>query len=186
MNLRLITFILALCAGSLHAELAASPAPEAQPAAKTEAPSKTSEQLAQTGNDFLRFALTKAEKYSGKIEDAVGSGVDLAMKEAPETARQFLTWHFYMHLIKGLTPLVLGVASLVFFTLGIKWADWNGLGFWCWSAIIGAIFSFICLLAFLCSPPNVISGLDHLMACVQIHVAPRIYLIEQVSQLFKH
>lgn len=58
----------------------------------TNPPAQTENKVSSdTKDQFLKFILEKAEKYSDKGEKALDKAVDLATQEAPILAKEFIT-----------------------------------------------------------------------------------------------
>lgn len=139
---------------------------------------KSTEPVKQAVSDeFMRFALDKAKQYTGTAEQVVGKTVDLVQKEAPETVEQFLKWRFFQHMAYFLIPVsatILCTAAFLFcWWAKIKWDDNWGIGI----PIFGA-FGFFAIMFSLCE-------IGDLLKAIQIYVAPRIYLIEELGKLLK-
>ncbi len=145
---------------------------------QAEAKVSQSEELAKTGNEALRFILEKTKDYTGKAENALGQAVDLAQKEAPETIRQFLVWRAWKHGISalvGLAPFLFGIPVFIFaYRLYKKDSDFAPFPILTaiLTTIIGAMAFFT-------------QTLPDLLSLIQIHAAPRIYLIEQLHSLMR-
>lgn len=164
---------------------AASPAPQAAPATVAKVDYKDA---------FLGFVLEKAQKYSGTVEDTIGKAVDVAKTEAPVLAHEYLVWQAWYHATYIVLPLVL--FTVFFWTFLKQWPKWTvkitSGGYYKdddWSlskgsignvaaTIIGGIISLISFIAFF-------ANLDHLLSFIQILVAPRVYILEQVIHLVK-
>lgn len=131
---------------------------------------------------LLHFILTKADKYSGKIEDGIGKAVDEIERETPGLVKEWLRWRFIENAFYFIEPIlvaiILGLVAL--FCLS-RWkaalkarTDPDG---WIMGTILPAIFSVIMVAGGVCI------NMDNLLACVQIVIAPRIYVIEHVLKL---
>lgn len=141
---------------------------------------------AHTGNEALAFMLEKARAYTGKAEDAVGKAVDLTIKEAPETVRQFLTWRAWKHGIYSATYLLLFLVFLsatcyvLYRTLAKKYEDsfLNIEESPCGLILttIAGVVSIVVLTEAL---------IPQAILLTEVLVAPRIYLIEQLTQMLK-
>ncbi len=144
--------------------------------------------MANTSADALDFIVNRAKAYSGKIEDGVSKAVDYGMKELPVVITEFLRWRFWMHLMHALSSVVFGLIGVTLICLGVKRGNWSDSSppAWLIGVIAGGIMTVIATIGFFAGPPNGPSGLDHIMSCIQIAIAPRIYLIEQVSHLMGH
>jgi hypothetical protein len=156
---------------------------------------------------FLGLVLQKAEKYSATMENglgkavdmaqtAVSKAVDLAAEEAPILMREFLMWRFIQNLLHFIVPFVLFLISIIVFLKNFpKWIDsfrddkagkrsneWrevdaqqvkNGL-----AGLVSGVCSLVTIMF-------VFSSFSYLLVALQIHIAPRVYIIEQAIQLFK-
>lgn len=135
---------------------------------------------------FLSLALDKAKLYSGKAEDAIGKGVDIAMEEAKPTAMEFLRWRAWSHGIKALFPPVL----LVLFVALQLW-QWPRFEFGYHEDLIkGTVLNVVASIVAwvgigVCSIMTIVVSFPNLMDFIQLWVAPRIYVIEQVIGLMK-
>lgn len=143
---------------------------------------KTERPTVSTKDQFLQFLADKAMTYTDKVEDAIGASIDFAKKEAEPTMREFLVWRAWKHgMTFGIPFTMLFVGTILFslnFKKGIKNLNEtnpniNGIGF--------ILLGIISVIGLLISAAN----LDHLFSFVQIQVAPRIYLIEEVSKLIR-
>jgi ABC-type multidrug transport system fused ATPase/permease subunit len=143
---------------------------------------KSTEPVKQAVSDeFMRFALDKAKQYTGTAEQVVGKTVDLVQKEAPETVEQFLKWRFVRAVLGIGIPL--SIFLLASITTGILFRvsknTWEGGP--CLTniaAIVGVVITLFSLIGSLAS-------MDNVFEAIQIHVAPRIYLIEELGKLLK-
>lgn len=142
---------------------------------KTE-PTKTT----TTKDAFLSFALEKAQQYTAKGEEVMGKTVDMAMKEAPELAKEYLTWKFWYHSIHfGFGLIALGIIAIYLYGLYIGYRNnWDGDNYTMWM-MFGSIVAFMALFVFGFS-------IGDLMAAIQIKIAPRIYILESIRDLVKH
>ena len=143
---------------------------------------------AETRDAFLSFALDKAKSYTGTAEQIATKAVDTAVAEAGPTAIEFLKWRAWMHGIKAFTCILIFGIGLTLFC--VQWRYW-ALGGYCGeqlvkgtagnvvATVIGGVVALISFLTFFASSPY-----GDLLSFVQIMVAPRIYMIEQVLHLF--
>ncbi len=144
-------------------------------------------ELAKTGNDLLRFMADRAKAYTGRLEDGVNKAIDVVQEQSPIIVAEFLRWRFWMHAIKAATPIVFGLMGIIMFAVGIRRANWDGMSPWCFVTIGGGLAVFVGVIGFFAGAGHEsVSGLDHLMSCVQIKIAPRVYLLDQVSHLMGH
>lgn len=143
---------------------------------------KQEKPMVSTKDQFLQFLADKAMTYTDKVEDAIGASIDFAKKEAEPTMREFLVWRSWKH---GMTfgfpflGLVFGFFLVVFNWKGANLDpdkyNFNTQGGLVW---LGTILIFIFgLISFIV--------LEDLFSFIQIQVAPRIYLIEEVSKLIR-
>jgi hypothetical protein len=173
--LALTAFAFALVSAAL-ADDSAAQSPANQPQADQSA--KVSVQ-ASTKDAFLQFALEKAKQYTGVVEDAVSKAIDVASQEAKPMMEEYLRWKAWYHGIIGIGV----VGGLVVFALvcGVSWiivSQTNsevmfGVG------VVSTIGTFILVLL------TASVGASNLMSFIQLQVAPRIYLIEQLRELLK-
>lgn len=141
----------------------------------------------ETRDAFLAFAFEKAKSYTDKAEMAVSKAVDAVGEEAPAAMKEFLVWRAWMHGVKGCFPLM--VLCLGLFLFIKQWPLWElggynddlvkGTTLNIILSIVGLISSLISTLLFL------VSGAGHIMSFIQVTVAPRVYIIEQVMGMFK-
>lgn len=207
--MKLHTILLSLClVSALHAG-----ATQVAPKAEAPAPVTTSAaaappasvQLASVKDEFLRFTLQKAEKYSGKLENGIGAAVDEARKQAPELAKEFLLWRFLVAASNFMVPLVL---MLIFIWVSkahtTGWCkawkeanvaaaaraadrygrhDWMGDEYLkCWRYGPIALLSGVGVAI---SLGITIANLGSLSTMIEIYFAPRIYIADQLLQLIK-
>lgn len=147
---------------------------------KTE-PVKTVEPATVTtkaSDELLRFILDKAKLYSGKVEDTLGKGIDLAEKEAPETVRQYLVWGMWKNALMFAFPLVSFVVFSILCVIGMNKSKgkWQNPGI---VNICTIVCGFLAVIFFSFTLINI----DCLFNIVQIHLAPRIYILEQLRDL---
>lgn len=132
---------------------------------------------------FLKLALEKSKLYSGKVEDAIGQGVEMAKKEVPELAKEWITWRFYYHLWFVIMPIIVILVSVLVFGFCFYKSGKEGYGESGWGVLTivtgfcGAI-AIIMACAHLCCE-------DHVIKLIQINTAPRIYMIEEVAKLIR-
>lgn len=164
-------------------DLAKVSAQASAPSAPVAAPAEAAPEGVLSSKDaLLHFILTKADKYSGKIEDGIGKAVDEIERETPGLVKEWLRWRFIENAFYFIEPIlvaiILGLVAL--FCLS-RWkaalkarTDPDG---WIMGTILPAIFSVIMVAGGVCI------NMDNLLACVQIVIAPRIYVIEHVLKL---
>lgn len=139
--------------------------------------------MEKVGADFLKFALAKADKYTGAVENAVASGVDTALKEAPELAKEFLAWRFYRACARFGIGAVFFSALAIAIPVLVRFGSRAGYGQQEKYFIPAFIMAFALFLGgglwFLDS------GLQNIEDAIQIKVAPRVYLIDQAIKMVK-
>lgn len=132
-----------------------------------------------TKEEAMSFILDKAKEYTEKGEAAISKAVDLAMKETPKIVREFLAWRFWKHLIYGFVPIAVLASCLIVGVILIWIAEKFDLEELAFIPIsILSVIALISLLVFFAD------GIANLMSALQIHMAPRIYLIEEAAKLF--
>jgi len=135
-----------------------------------------------TKDQFLQFLADKAMTYTDKVEDAIGASIDFAKKEAEPTMREFLVWRAWKHGMIFAMPFsvfLFGISLVVFCWKGANLNpdkyNFNVRGGLVWLGFaLAFIFGLIACI-----------NLDDLFSFIQIQVAPRIYLIEEVSKLIR-
>lgn len=126
---------------------------------------------------FLSLALQKAKLYSGKAEDALASGIDLATKTAPELAREFCAWRAWKHGLSALPGVLMSLFAIIAIPLGFRagkrneWEDFPAL------LAVGGLSGIMAL----CAMP---AWGAHILDFVQVLTAPRIYMLEQLAHAF--
>lgn len=131
---------------------------------------------------FLNFALDKAKLYSEKGEAAVEKAVDTAMKEAPILANEYLKWKFLENSIKFAIPATIGFLSLIlccFYIFRANKYGWESDDFFSFNCLMVFVFGLVILVTFL------VIDFDNLYTAIQIQVAPRVYILEQVLHMVK-
>jgi len=130
---------------------------------------------------FLSFTLEKVKKYSEVGEQAIEKAIDSASKEAPILCEEYLRWNFWKNILKFLAPMCgFFIFGGIYIFIGQK-INWNlddhhffgGIAVII-SAIVSCFFFLITLFSF-----------DCLLTAIQIHIAPRVFLLEQVMNLVK-
>ncbi len=120
--------------------------------------------------------MSKAQLYSGKIETGVSNAIDLAQKEVPELVKEFIVFRTWKHAITALLFITLFVSGSVLVKKCVS-RDWrNASGD---VSIMAAIFVSSALLFI---------GIEIYREClnlIQVIVAPRVYMLEQVIELIK-
>jgi len=160
-------------------------------AAASAAPSS---KITETRDAFLAFALEKAKTYTDKAEVAVSKAVDVVGEEAPVAMKEFLIWRAWMHGIKAISPVVVLTFGLfLFFGNILKWTTTEirpgsyhsetilvkGTEKEVILTVLGGVLSLSGLVSFC------VLSISNIMSFIQVIVAPRIYIIEQVMGMFK-
>lgn len=148
-------------------------------AAPPQAPSAGT-RIANTGADALELMLAKAKQYGGRIEDGLSQAVDYGMKEAPIMVAEWLKWRFWQNILPAVFGTLLHIACVIFYIcLWRASKNWGGDNM-ALSRIFGVIFGGGVNAIILCN-----FTAPHIMTSLQIWIAPRIYLIEELSKLVK-
>lgn len=118
-----------------------------------------------------------------QVKGGIGKGVDFAMEQVPEVCQQLLVWKF--------AEAVAIVASMVLLVALCGWATWRfrkQLKWLCWDDSLNMVhpgvaapgFAWLILLVmfFMTVPPAASDA-------IKIKLAPKVYLIEYVSNLIK-
>lgn len=132
----------------------------------------------EASDAFMKFLLSKAEKYSDKAESAVSKAVDIAMEEAPALAKEFLAWRAWKHGLYFAAINLLLISGIFLTYKGVKSIQADE------EVAPALIVPGVCLSLFGITF-FAVEGMSNLLSLVQIHVAPRIYLIEQAVNLVK-
>ena len=167
----------------------------AEAAAETKIPTRDYKEA------FLELALEKTKKYSDAAEGAVTKAVDVAQKEAPELAEQFLLWRFWHSgSVLGINTLVI-LIFLVIAQVAIRsWRrardafvarssdkTWARQGYTLDDHVGGpvSVVSYVCAsITSIVLLANMF-GNGHLLTMIQIKIAPKIYLAEQLLALVR-
>lgn len=130
---------------------------------------------------FLTFIYDKAVAYTEKGEAAFEKAIDLAATEAPLLMEEFLRWRFWYHALHG-SLLIAGTLVWVGFAMWLyrrasatHWSDGD------WSTSFGVVV--VCGIMF--GPLPYMRMGHHIFDALQVAIAPRVYLLEQVIQLVK-
>ena len=116
------------------------------------------------------------EKHINEILEMLKSGIDFASEQAPIFIQEILTYAIYEHSIKALLFIVMSLIAL-YVMLGCKYShekesiydftEW-GLG-----RFIAGFTSMV----------FIILSVHHVVQVVKVTIAPRLYLIETISNL---
>jgi len=167
-------------------------------AATTEVPADTQKvesvfDKLKPSDAFLQFVLTKADKYSGKAEEAIGKAVDTATTEAPLLAKEYVMWGF----IKNIVPWAIGfllffvniILAIIFipkFIHSFESSDKAGSGVNTPAEskqFICGIFGIAPAVIAVFSALWVLMNMDYLMNALECYAAPRVYIIEQLMKM---
>ncbi len=133
---------------------------------------------------FLQFALEKAQKYSGAVEGAVSKAVDAATDEAPIVAHEYLHWKLWYHAMNAFAPMIALLACVGTFVWQWTKFDTNAYGHLTRGSplnIVATILGGMGTVVF--ALMTCVWAIPNLMSFIQILVAPRVYVIEQVLHL---
>ena len=140
---------------------------------------------------FMQLLYEKSVKYSDKAETAVDKTVDLVMKEAEPTFREYITWAIIDHSISAAISIgmffigLLGLSILFFVKRGESWMFMDEVPTCICAAF--AVMTFIGLISTIAGlpNPNSLSGIDHLKLSIKASVSPRIYVIGEFTDFIK-
>jgi hypothetical protein len=132
--------------------------------------------------NYEQFFFQKLEKYTEKGEQTLDKAVDTLEKEVPLVVNEYLTWKFWESatnlIILGLSVIVyLGICFFLFKNKNFEFFGDDPLGFG------GTMFLMICGALLLVVIPIV--GIKNAKDCLQLSIAPKVYLIERASELIK-
>lgn len=133
-------------------------------------------------NELMAFVLEKGKQYSEKAETAISKGVDIAMQEIPLVVKEFLVWRSWEHGIYGFSGLLI-TSLILFFIIIPRLKHFYRVIFKDEEFNFPTIFGIFVPLLF--SPLFFAGIVPHILAFIKIQVAPRIYLIEELSKLLK-
>lgn len=135
---------------------------------------------------FISFVLDKAKTYTDKAEIAVSKAVDVVSSEAPLLVSEFLRWRVWMHGMSFFIPFVLMCCGFfMFFNFFDRWKmqpygdalKEGEVSDVVATVVFGALFLINVIIS--------IVSIGHLMSFVQVLVAPRVYLVEEVIKVLK-
>lgn len=115
------------------------------------------------------------------LENAAQAIGDFATKEIPPFIHEYLQWKFFEACYYTIIPIVCLLISLYILRYGRKLlsSDKNYGGFEIVPVIIGSLFTVVAVIA------TMVNGIPNLKTAVQIKIAPKVYLIEQASEIIK-
>lgn len=163
--MKLLTFIIAFLACSLFAS-------ETKP---VEAPKNASP-------NYEQFFFNKLEKYTEKGEQTLDKAVDTLEKEVPLVVGEYLQWKFWESAANLIILALFAIiyAGVLFFVIRRKNFEWFGddpISFF------GTVVSIVGGVILLITIPLV--GIENAKTCLQISIAPKVYLIERASEILK-
>lgn len=154
---------------------AAESTPEVVAQTKEVAPTK----LKVATDDFLIYAMDRAKSYTGKLEDGVAMAVDTVREQSPLVVAEFLRWRAWKHGICGFVAPAILLLWLPFIIWGLSTgSDHHNTVRFFLGGVAGCFYALVLLMTGPLWASNI-------MSFIQIQVAPRIYLIEQVAALVK-
>lgn len=132
--------------------------------------------------------LNKVVEWTGETAEKIG---DFAAKEIPPFITEYLTWKFWENAIGVgfyliLIPIFIAVAIGLYKAVQIMWKKKkeNPHSDWEVPAVLSTIFGGMSAL--------VLSGMwilnfptDKILDCVQIKLAPKVYLVEKAAEIYK-
>lgn len=159
----------------------------ALPVFAADASTTTKNDASPTKDAFISFVLDKAKVYTDKAEVAVSKAVDVVTTEAPLLVQEFLRWRLWMHGINTFLPIAFLILGFhLFFKQFSKWKMdqyENRLVEGTPANVIATVLSGILTLASLIV--SIAVSLDHFTRFIQVLVAPRVYLVEEVIKVLK-
>jgi hypothetical protein len=128
--------------------------------------------------------MTNNEKVIQWIEQAASKISDFAVEHIPPFIQEYLTWKFWEAAVYTCCYFVPIILMWVFYSVIIK-KIWS----WCkeqsnftdgFSRLIPIVLTAVFLVITICGFP-----IEHIMNMIQISLAPKVYILEQASQLVK-
>ena len=115
------------------------------------------------------------------LENAAQAIGDFATKEIPPFIHEYLQWKFFEACYYTIIPIVCLLISLYILRYGIKLlsSEKDYGGFEIVPVIIGSLFTLCAFIA------TIVNCIPNLKTAVQIKIAPKVYLIEQASEIIK-
>jgi hypothetical protein len=124
--------------------------------------------------DILKGAKDASSEIYGASKAGIVKAVDFAQEQAPMVVQEFLTWKFAQSVIWTTVCVISLVALVVFFLKCKKLAESDSS-----EDVIGFFGVIVCIIAFICvCAYGVIPNVEQM---VKVKVAPRVYIIEWVS-----
>jgi hypothetical protein len=129
----------------------------------------------------LEKGIEGAETVIKNGVEAIQAGTNFMLEQIPIVLQEFLTWRFYECLISGIISLIIVPLTIYY-----------GKKFLCWmwkdnkNSIDGLepLFAIVLLAIVVISGIGVCKVIDNAKDCVQIKVAPRVYLIEEALNFY--
>ena len=123
-------------------------------------------------NEELQNRLTA---YLDTIEESAATASEFAAEQMPLLVQEYLTWIWWSSLIFGLPCLLGAIAAAVLFFVGaIKEGRAGGRATWGFPCAMISLLAFIPLCAGVCASAATF---------VKVSVAPRVVLLEKVTEL---
>lgn len=128
--------------------------------------------------NLKEFVLEKAKAYTEKAEMGVNGFVSFVEKEAPVVASEFLQFRFFKHSFAAgsATALMAVLTTLLAYMLlneKVKEALDGGNYFVAFICFVGVVLIFS------------LTAYENIVSAVQIKIAPRVYLLENLAKLVK-
>ncbi len=116
------------------------------------------------------------------LENAAQAIGDFAVKEIPPVMHEYLQWKFFEACYWAIFPIICFIIGALIFRYGMKLikdpkCDYDGVEIV--PSVIGAVVVFVATIAILAS------SVSRIKTAIQIKVAPKVYLIEQASDIIK-
>lgn len=132
--------------------------------------------------------LTKVGNWISETAQQIG---DFAAKEIPPFITEYLTWKFWENVTYISVHFVAGIGIILFTTImwmliKLMWKKHGETKFNNWNegAISSTIFSIIAI-GILTIFWIIKFPLHNIMNCIQIKIAPKVYLVEKAAELYK-
>lgn len=125
-------------------------------------------------NDEMKKKLIE---YLDKTGSAVDSAGNFVLEQAPDVIQQYLVWEFYSNLILSIIAVLISIFFIRIYSICWKVGEegkWDNPG-----PVLGLLIFGIMSIAFF------FGSLERVYHMVKVSVAPKIVLIEKMSDLIK-
>jgi hypothetical protein len=122
----------------------------------------------------------EADQVLQFVRGSLHEGNDFVMEQAPDVVQQFLVWQFWMYLTYTMFCVLAMIAVLialrVIFVISAKFRDPADRDALRAASSFGVVLVSIGLLAGIC---------HHGLTCLEIAIAPKVYLLEWAAEVMK-